>query len=88
MQIAFTDNAWDDYLYWQTTDKETLQKINDLIKEIKREPFKGTGKPEPLKGNLAGYWSRRITGEHRLVYRISGTKPNQVLTVIQVRFHY
>jgi len=88
MQIAFTDHAWDDYLYWQTNDTDTLQKINDLIKEINREPFKGTGKPEPLKGNLAGYWSRRITGEHRLVYRISGTKPNHVLTIIQARFHY
>ena len=88
MQTAFTDNAWEDYLYWQTNDADTLEKINHLIKEIKREPFKGTGKPEPLKGNLAGYWSRRITGEHRLVYRISGTKPNQALTIIQARFHY
>lgn len=88
MQIAFTDNAWDDYLYWQNNDPDTLQKINDLIKEIKREPFKGVGKPEPLKGNLAGYWSRRISGEHRLVYRISGTRPNQTLTIIQARFHY
>jgi toxin YoeB len=88
MQIAFTDQAWDDYTYWQASDTDTLQKINDLIKEIKREPFKGIGKPEPLKGNLAGYWSRRITGEHRLVYRLSGTKPNQILTIVQVRFHY
>jgi toxin YoeB len=88
MQIAFTDNAWDDYMYWQNNDADTLQKINDLIKEIKREPFKGVGKPEPLKGNLAGYWSRRISGEHRLVYRISGTRPNQTLTIIQARFHY
>lgn len=88
MQTAFTDNAWEDYLYWQANDADTLEKINHLIKEIKREPFKGTGKPEPLKGNLAGYWSRRITGEHRLVYRISGTKPNQTLTIIQARFHY
>jgi toxin YoeB len=88
MQTAFTDNAWEDYLYWQANDADTLEKINHLIKEIKREPFKVTGKPEPLKGNLAGYWSRRITGEHRLVYRISGIKPTQVLTIIQVRFHY
>jgi toxin YoeB len=88
MQTAFTDNAWEDYLYWQANDTATLQKIHDLIKEIKREPFKGTGKPEPLKGNLAGHWSRRITGEHRLVYRVSGAKPNQVLTIVQVRFHY
>lgn len=88
MQTAFTDNAWEDYLYWQANDADTLAKINNLIKEIKREPFKGTGKPEPLKGNLAGYWSRRITGEHRLVYRVSGAKPNQVLTIIQLKFHY
>jgi toxin YoeB len=88
MQTAFTDHAWDDYLYWQQSDSDTLQKINDLIKEIKRDPFKGAGKPEPLKGNLAGYWSRRITNEHRLVYRISGTKPNQIITIIQARFHY
>jgi len=88
MQTAFTDNAWEEYLYWQTNDSDTLQRVSDLIKEIKREPFKGTGKPEPLKGNLAGYWSRRITGEHRLVYRVSGSKPNQVLTIIQLRFHY
>jgi toxin YoeB len=88
MQTAFTDHAWDDYLYWQANDTDTVEKINDLIKEIKREPFKGTGKPEPLKGNLAGYWSRRISGEHRLIYRISGTKPSQILTIIQARFHY
>lgn len=88
MHTAFTDNAWDDYLYWQNNDADTLQKINDLIKEIKRDPFKGTGKPEPLRGNLAGYWSRRITGQHRLVYRISGTMPNQILTIVQARFQY
>ena len=75
-------------MYWQDNDTNTLQKINDLTKEIKRDPFKGSGKPEPLKGNLAGYWSRRITGEHRMVYRISGTKPYQMLTIIQARFHY
>ena len=89
MQTAFTDHAWEDYLYWQNNDTSTLQKINDLIKEIKRDPFKGSGKPEALKGNLAGYWSRRITGEHRIVYReYLGTKPYQILTIIQARFHY
>jgi len=88
MTTAFTDHGWDDYAYWQGNDPETLDKINDLIKEIKRDPFRGKGKPEPLKGNLAGYWSRRITSEHRLVYRISGTKPDQTLTIIQARFHY
>jgi toxin YoeB len=89
MQTAFTDHAWDDYVYWQNNDIDTLQEINGIIREIKRDPFKGTGKPEALKGNLAGYWSRRITAEHRLVYRISGTKPSQILTtIIQARFHY
>ncbi|MEJ0033424.1 MAG: Txe/YoeB family addiction module toxin [Bacteroidota bacterium] len=88
MQIAFTDNAWNDYLYWQTTDVDTLKKINDLLREIARDPFKGIGKPEPLRGNFAGYWSRRINTEHRLVYMISGAKPKQILTIIQLRFHY
>lgn len=88
MTTAFTDHAWEDYMFWQTNDPEALQKINELIKQIKRDPFKGMGKPEPLKGNLAGYWSRRITGEHRLVYRVSGKKPDQIITIIQARFHY
>jgi toxin YoeB len=68
--------------------EEILVKINELIKEIKRTPFKGKGKPEPLKGNLAGYWSRRITGEHRLVYRVQGAGDDQVLRIVQARFHY
>lgn len=88
MITAFTNHGWDEYVYWQQHDPETLNKINDLIKEINRDPFKGKGKPEPLKGNLAGYWSRRISGEHRLVYRISGAAPSQTLTIIQVRYHY
>ena len=88
MQVAFTDHAWAEYLYWQEQDAEVLEKINELIKEIKRTPFKGKGKPEPLKGNLAGYWSRRITGDHRLVYRVQGAGENQVLRIIQARFHY
>jgi len=88
MLTAFTDHAWQEYIYWQDNDPETLEKINELIKEIKRDPFKGKGKPEPLKGNLAGYWSRRISGEHRLVYRVSGTGDTQTITFIQARFHY
>ncbi|HEU5290563.1 MAG TPA: Txe/YoeB family addiction module toxin [Cyclobacteriaceae bacterium] len=88
MQIAFTDHGWEDYVYWQANDSDTLDKINNLIKEIKRDPFKGKGKPEPSKGNLAGYWSRRITGEHRLVYRVQGTRADQTLKIIQARFHY
>ncbi len=88
MTIAFTPHGWEDYVYWQQTNAETLHKINNLIKDIHRDPFKGQGKPEPLRGNLSGYWSRRITDEHRLVYRIHGNKPNLVLTIIQARFHY
>jgi len=88
MLIAFTDHGWEDYLYWQSTDSEILDKINDLIKETKRDPFKGKGKPEPLRGSLAGYWSRRISGEHRLVYRVQGSGTQQTLTIIQARFHY
>ena len=68
MNLLFTDEAWEDYLYWQTTDKKNLKKINNLIKDIKREPFHGIGKPEALKYEFSGFWSRRITDEHRLVY--------------------
>jgi toxin YoeB len=88
MIISFTNHAWEDYLYWLDNDPETIEKINELLKDIKRESFKGKGKPEPLRGNLAGYWSRRITGEHRLVYRISGTGDEKTMTIIQARFHY
>lgn len=88
MTVAFVPAAWEDYRYWQENDEEILSKINTLIKDISRNPFNGLGKPEPLRGNLSGYWSRRISGEHRLVYAVSGAKPNQVLTIIQARFHY
>jgi toxin YoeB len=88
MTTAFTDHAWQEYLYWQENDPVTFAKVNELIKEIKRDPFKGKGKPEPLKGNLAGYWSRRISGEHRLVYRVSGSGATQTITIVQTRFHY
>ena len=88
MNIEFTPNGWEDYLYWYKNDQNILDKINDLIKEVTREPFKGIGKPESLRGNLSGYWSRRITGEHRLVYRVYSSKPNQTLVIVKVRFHY
>ena len=88
MIIAFTPHAWEDYNFWQDNDVETINKINELIKVITREPFMGKGKPEPLRGNLAGYWSRRINGEHRLVYRVSGTGNSKTITIIQARFHY
>ena len=88
MKVLFTDTGWEDYLYWHITDKEIFTRVNDLINAARRDPFKGLGKPEPLKRNLAGYWSRRITGEHRLVYKVDGTKPDQKITVIQDRYHY
>jgi toxin YoeB len=72
MRVVFVDQGWDDYLYWQNTDKGMLKKINALIKEIERTLFEGNGKPEPLKHNFAGWWSRRISLEHRIVYRIEG----------------
>ena len=81
-------DSWRDYLYWQQTDEKILNSINDLIKDIKRDPFKGLGKPEPLKHTLQGWWSRRISGEHRLVYRVSGKDDNQQLDIVQCRYHY
>ena len=88
MTIAFVPKAWEDYCFWQENDQELLAKVNMLIRDISRDPFKGIGKPEPLRGNLAGYWSRRISGEHRLVYRVSGAKPDQLITIVQAKFHY
>jgi toxin YoeB len=88
MRIAWTANAWDDYLHWQLTDQKIMGSINDLIKDIKRDPFKGLGKPEPLKHSLQGFWSRRITQEDRLVYRVSGKGESQQLEIIQCRYHY
>ena len=88
MKIVFWPTAWEDYLYWQVHDTKTLEKINSLIAECRRHPFKGTGKPEPLSGNLSGWWSRRISGEHRLVYRVSGKDEAQAVEVAQCRYHY
>jgi len=88
MKLFWTPNAWEEYLYWQKTDQKILAAINELIEDIKRSPFKGLGKPEPLKYQLAGYWSRRITHEDRLVYRLVGAAPNQQLQIIQCRYHY
>jgi toxin YoeB len=82
--ICFRDQAWKDYLYWQQTDKKILKRINILIKDIQRDPFTGLGKPEQLKHQLTGFWSRRITDEHRLVYTFS----NDELIIVQCRYHY
>jgi toxin YoeB len=84
MNLVFATNAWADYIYWQQTDKKILKRINFLIKDIKREPFKGIGEPELLKYNWSGYWSRRITLEHRLIYKVTD---NSVL-IAQCRYHY
>ena len=84
MKLIFAELAWQDYLYWQTQDKQMLQRINKLIQEIQREPFAGIGKPEPLKHALRGFWSRRINDEHRIVYKID----NDRLLIAQLRYHY
>ena len=84
MKIIFSANGCEDYLYWQQTDKKMLKRVNKLIKEICRSPFKGIGKPEPLRHGLAGYWSRRINDEHRIVYKIT----EKALLVAQLRYHY
>jgi toxin YoeB len=88
MRLLWTESAWDDYLHWQQSDPKVLQAINDLIRDIRRDPFRGLGKPEPLRHALAGWWSRRITGEHRLVYRVSGKAPAQLIEIAQCRYHY
>jgi len=84
VKLVFAEKAWEDYLYWQKTDKKTLKRINLLIKDITREPFEGIGKPEPLKHALSGYWSRRISDEHRIVYKVQDNS----LLIAQLRYHY
>lgn len=84
MKIEWAEEAWDDYLYWQQTNKLTLKRINALIRDIQRDPFAGIGKPEPLKHHLSGFWSRRIDEEHRLVYAVVGER----LQIAQCRYHY
>lgn len=82
--LSWTDDAWDDYLYWQTQDKKTLKRINKLINDVKRSPFEGIGKPESLKENLSGFWSRRIDDTNRVVYAVD----DQAITIISCRYHY
>lgn len=89
MDISFTPNAWEEFEYWIDSDLDIVTRIKDLIKSIRQDPFKGIGKPEPLRYDLKGYWSRRITGEHRIVYKVSGTKGlDQRCIIVQCRFHY
>jgi toxin YoeB len=84
MKIVFSSQAWEDYLHWQQTDRKLLKRINELIKEVVRTPFEGTGKPEPLRHALGGYWSRRINDEHRLICKVEGDS----VLIAQARYHY
>jgi toxin YoeB len=84
VKIVFSSQSWEDYLYWKSADRRLLRRINALIKEIIRDPLQGTGKPEPLKHALSGYWSRRINDEHRIVYKVEG----ESLLIAQLRYHY
>ena len=84
MKLTFSTKAWEEYLYWQSTDKKILKRINLLIKDIQRTPHEGIGKPEPLKHGLSGYWSRRINDEHRIVYK----QEEDSVLIAQVRYHY
>jgi toxin YoeB len=86
--LIFSTRAWDEYLQYQNDDRRLLERVNALILECTRHPFKGTGKPEPLKDNMRGWWSRRIDREHRLVYRVSGSGEAQALEIAQCRYHY
>ena len=83
-KLTFSDEAWDDYLYWQNTDRSMLRRINQLIKDVRRSPYEGIGKPEPLKHQLAGWWSRRIDSEHRFLYRVT----EQAIEISNLRNHY
>lgn len=87
MKLAWLEQGWEDYLSWQD-DKRMMKRINKLIRDTLRSPFEGLAKPEPLKGELAGWWSRRIDDEHRLVYRVTGTGDAQQLEIAQCRYHY
>lgn len=88
MRIVFAPRAWEDYLHWQAHDRNVLERLNALIGECQRQPFAGLGKPEPLRGDLKGWWSRRVTVEDRLVYRVTGKGAAQQLEIAQCRFHY
>ncbi|MFG3245694.1 Txe/YoeB family addiction module toxin [Streptomyces sp. NPDC048187] len=84
MRITFTSHGWEDYVHWAESDRKVTKRINRLIADITRDPFKGIGKPEPLKGDLSGYWSRRIDDTHRLVYKPA----DDLLVIVQARYHY
>lgn len=88
MKIVFLSTGWDDYIFWQEQDPKIAARINELMRDTLRSPFKGIGKPEPLRENWSGWWSRRISGEHRLVYRVIGKDAEQRVEIAQCRYHY
>ena len=88
MKLIFSGRSWSDYLFWQDNDKALLNRVNVLIADTRRSPFRGIGRPEPLRNDMSGWWSRRITEEHRLVYRVSGSGDAQALEIASCRFHY
>jgi len=88
VKLVFANEAWEDYQHWVNTNPKIKDRVNELIKQCQRTPFKGVGKPEPLRGDLSGWWSRRITQEDRMVYRVTGTGDTQCLEIAQLRFHY
>ena len=88
MKLIFSDQAWEDYQHWLDSDQKPLGRLNELIEECRRHPHRGRGKPEPLKGDLKGWWSRRLTDQDRLVYRVEGKGSDQALLIAQCRFHY
>ena len=88
MKLVFSKDAWADYLYWQEHDREGLIRVNEIIRDVLRSPFNGIGKPEPLVGNFKGWWSRRITREHRLIYRVRGKDDDQSIEIAACRLHY
>ena len=88
MKLVFSKDAWADYLYWQEHDREGLIRVNEIIRDVLRSPFNGIGKPEPLVGNFKGWWSRRITREHRLIYRVRGKDDDQSIEIAACRHHY
>jgi toxin YoeB len=88
LKVVFLTQAWEDYLFWQQQDAKVAVRLNELLRDTIRSPFKGIGKPEPLRENWSGWWSRRINGEHRLVYRVTGSGDDQRIEIAQCRYHY
>jgi toxin YoeB len=88
VKLLWTERGWSDYPFWQSVDLKMLARINELLKDMQRGPFQGIGKPEPLRGEMSGWWSRRITQEHRLIYRVSGSGDAQAIEIAACRFHY